>query len=116
MEYKWNSQGSESTKIYSFFRGKCNNSFHGVGFITKSNSNCQFQSFSNRLVIEYNNGRTHPLNITNTSAPTSNSSITEIDYFYTTLESIINKVNKKEMILCRDFNIQIENIMKLIRI
>ena len=66
--------------------------------ITKSNLNCKFESFSNRLAlltvyVEYNNGRTHPLNIINAYAPTSNSSIIEVEHFYTTLESIINKVN-----------------------
>ena len=81
-ENTWNTiLGSESTKRYTFFKGKCNNSFHGVGFITKSNLNCKFESFSNRLAllavyIEYNNGRTHPLYIINAYAPTSNSSIT----------------------------------------
>ena len=80
-ENTWNTiLGSESTKGYS----KCNNSFHGVGFITKSNVNCKFASFANRLAlltvyIEYNNGRTHPLNIINAYAPTSNSSIAEIE-------------------------------------
>ena len=39
-ENTWNTiRGSESTKRYMFFKGKCNNSFHGVGFITKSNLN-----------------------------------------------------------------------------
>ena len=41
-------------------------------------------------------------------APTSNSYIIEIEHFYATLESI-NKVNKKEVILCADCNTQIEN-------
>ena len=59
------------------------------------------------MYIEYNNGRTHPLNISNAYAPTLNSSITEIEHFYNTIESIINKVNKKEVILCGDFNTQI---------
>ena len=111
-ENTWNTLlGSENTNGYNFCCGKCENSFHGVGFIVRNNLDFNFKSYSNRLAlltiyITYND-RKHPLNIINAYAPTSNSPINEIEEFYTSLEYIINKVNRKELLICGDFNTEI---------
>ena len=102
---------SKSGINYTFYKSNCSNSYHGVGFIVNNNINCSFRSLSNRLCLltvyrKYNN-KTHPLYIINAYAPTSeitSKNVIETEQFYNDLETLINCVNKNELIICGDFN------------
>ena len=97
---------------FSLYSADCSNSYHGVGFIVKYGVDCSFTSFSNRLALltvirHYNNNKIHPLYIISAYAPTSQTTRDnpiETEIFYQDLENLINSVNKKELIICGDFN------------
>ena len=105
---------SDHSFPYTFFKAECDNSYHGVGFFVKLGIDCKFKTVSNRLALltinrTYNN-KTHPLHIINAYAPTSiitNKNPNETDQFYQNLEDLLNTLNKKEVIICGDFNAKV---------
>ena len=96
---------------FIFITSACSNSHHGVAFIVKKGIDRTFKTISNRLALltiyrHYNN-RVVPLYIINAYALTSQTTYKnplETDIFYQDLENLINSINKKELIICGDFN------------
>ena len=101
----------KSLHSHTLFSADCSNSYHGVGFIVAYDVDCKFKSISNRLALltvyrKYTN-KVHPLYIISAYAPTSQitkENPIQTDIFYQDLEDLINSVNKKELIICGDFN------------
>ena len=101
----------KSLHSYTLFSADCSNSYHGVGFIVAYDVDCKFKKYFkssrtfNRLQ-KYTN-KVHPLYIISAYAPTSQitkENPIQTDIFYQDLEDLINSVNKKELIICGDFN------------
>jgi len=103
-----------TTKEYTYYRCKCTNSHHGVGFFINSKYNCKLKPVSNRLAlltVYINYGKDinkfKPIHIINAYAPTletTKSKPQETEQFYNSLEQLIKSVNSKETIICGDFN------------
>lgn len=111
-ETHWRSSGHFLTETHAiYFSGNCDTSRNGVAFVlTKSINNCVmgYEAVSDRILSIKLQAKPVNMNILQLYAPTSTASDTDMESFYTDLETTMSKIPKREiLIVMGDLNAKI---------